>query len=64
MKAKREMIQELSEEYPARLLCRVLDVSPSSYYYRPQGQDDLLVLPFEFHRQKRKCNFQLMAIAG
>jgi len=38
------MIQELSQEYPVRLLCRVLDVSPSSYYYRPQGQDELLVL--------------------
>lgn len=38
------MIQELSQEYPVRLLCRVLDVSPSSYYYRPQGQDGLLVL--------------------
>jgi len=38
------MIQELSPTYPVRLLCEVLDVSPSSYYYQAQGQDDLQVL--------------------
>jgi len=38
------MIQELSSECPIRLLCQVMDVNPSSYYYKPQGQDDLEVL--------------------
>lgn len=38
------MIQEISAEYSVRLLCQVLDVSPSSYYYTPQVQDDLQVL--------------------
>jgi putative transposase len=41
---KRQMIQALSVAYPVRLLCQVLDVSPSSYYYTPQGRDDLTVL--------------------
>ena len=30
----------LAPEYPVRLLCRLLDCAPSSYYYRPQGRDD------------------------
>ena len=38
------MIQELSTVYPIRLLCKVLEVSPSSYYYQPQGENDLQVL--------------------
>jgi putative transposase len=38
------MIQGLAEEYPVRLLCRVLDVNPGSYYYVPQGRDDLGLL--------------------
>jgi transposase InsO family protein len=38
------MIQELSPEFPVRLLCRVLQVSPSSYYYTPCRRDDLTVL--------------------
>jgi transposase InsO family protein len=38
------MIEQLSAQYPVRLLCRVLQVSPSSYYYEPQGRDDLTVL--------------------
>jgi transposase InsO family protein len=42
--SKREMIEQLSVEYPVRLLCQVLQVSPSSYYYEPQGQDDLTLL--------------------
>jgi putative transposase len=41
---KRQMIQEMSVAYPVRLLCQVLDISPSSYYYTPQGRDDLAVL--------------------
>jgi transposase InsO family protein len=38
------MIQEMSAEYPVLLLCQMLEVSPSSYYYKPQVQDDLQVL--------------------
>jgi transposase InsO family protein len=41
---KRQMIQDLSVEFPVRLLCRLLDVCPSSYYYQPRGDDDLTVL--------------------
>lgn len=41
---KRELIQALSDTYPVRLLCDVLDVAPSSYYYVPQGRDDLALL--------------------
>ena len=38
------MIQDLTDTYPTRLLCRVLDVAPSSYYYVAQGRDDLALL--------------------
>jgi putative transposase len=38
------MIQELTDSYPTRLLCRVLDVAPSSYYYAAKGRDDLALL--------------------
>jgi len=41
---KRQIIQDLSNEHPVRLLCEVLDVAPSSYYYVPQGRDDLTLL--------------------
>lgn len=44
MKAKREVVQEISTTYPVRLLCQVLNMSPSSYYYKPQSQDDLQLL--------------------
>jgi transposase InsO family protein len=42
--SKRALIEQLSAQYPVRLLCRVLQVSPSSYYYDPQGRDDLTLL--------------------
>ena len=38
------MIRELSSAFPVRLLCRVLEVCPSAYYYRPQVGDDLALL--------------------
>jgi len=44
VKAKRKVIQELSVTYPVRWLCQVLELSPSTYYYKPQSQDDLQVL--------------------
>lgn len=30
----------VAEEYPVRLLCKLLACAPSSYYYQPQGRDD------------------------
>jgi putative transposase len=41
---KRQLIQELSDMYPVRLLCDVTGIAPSSYYYVPQGRDDLALL--------------------
>jgi putative transposase len=41
---KREMVQSLSEDYPARMLCELLELPPSTYYYAPQGRDDLKLL--------------------
>ncbi len=41
---KRQIIAALSEEYSVRLLCEVLEISPSSYYYVPKGRDDLGLL--------------------
>jgi len=38
------MVETLAAEYPVRLLCRVLGLSASSYYYEPTGSDDLSVL--------------------
>lgn len=38
------MVETLAAEYPVRLLCRVLGLSASSYYYEPTGNDDLSVL--------------------
>lgn len=41
---KRQIIESLAEEYPVRRLCRILGVSPSSYYYQPHGRDELGLL--------------------
>jgi transposase InsO family protein len=38
------MIEAMAQDYPVRLLCSVVDVNPSSYYYVPQGKDDLSLL--------------------
>jgi hypothetical protein len=38
------VIQELTADYPVRRLCQLLDVVPSSYYYRQRADDDLAVL--------------------
>ena len=32
---------ELAGTYPARMVCRVLAVTPSSHYYRPVGRDEV-----------------------
>ena len=42
--SQRAVIGELSTAFPVRLLCRVADLSPSSYYYRPRDNDDLTLL--------------------
>jgi putative transposase len=42
--SQRAVVEELSREFPVRLLCRVVKVSPSSYYYRPRSNDDLMLL--------------------
>jgi transposase InsO family protein len=44
MTVKKQMIQTLSVHFPVRLLCQVMGVSRSTYYYEPQGNDDLTVL--------------------
>lgn len=41
---KRQMVQALSSEYATRMLCDILDIAPSTYYYRPQEGDDLGLL--------------------
>ena len=38
------MITSLASAYPVRLLCAVLDIAPSSYYYQPQAGDELEML--------------------
>jgi len=42
--SKREMVQSLSDAHPARMLCELVDLAPSTYYYSPQGGDDLSLL--------------------
>jgi len=41
---KRQIVAALQETYPVALLCRVLDLGPSTYYYHPVDQDDLSLL--------------------
>lgn len=44
MTAKRQLAQDLAEEAPVRVVCRALELAPSSYYYTPRDTDDLTVL--------------------
>lgn len=41
---KRQITQNLCGEYATRMLCDILELVPSTYYYEPQGQDDLGLL--------------------
>jgi transposase InsO family protein len=41
---QRAVIQALSGEYPTRLLCMLLDLAPSTYYYELRGHHDDLSL--------------------
>jgi putative transposase len=38
------MIQDLCHEFPVRVLCQAVRLSPSTYYYQPRDNDDLSVL--------------------
>jgi putative transposase len=38
------MIQDLSTEFPVQMLCQVLSLGRSTYYYQPRDNDDLSVL--------------------
>lgn len=42
--AKRQIVRDLSSQVSVRLLCRVLGISRSTFYYRPRASDDLTVL--------------------
>ncbi len=41
---KRDLARQLTAMAPARMVCRVLESAPSSYYYTSQPTDDLIVL--------------------
>jgi transposase InsO family protein len=41
---QRQFIESLANQYPVRVLCRVLGMHPSTYYYEPHRQDDLTLL--------------------
>jgi putative transposase len=38
------MIQELWQQFPVRVLCQTVELSPSTYYYPPRDNDDLTLL--------------------
>ncbi len=40
MKERREIVQKLSDRYDVNLLCGLLDLPKSSYYYVPVVRDD------------------------
>ncbi len=44
MTCKRDLARQLTAMAPVRMVCRVLELAPSSYYYTPQPTDDLTVL--------------------
>lgn len=41
---KRQIVDALRDAFPVQLVCQVLDLAPSTYYYQPRGTDDLSVL--------------------
>jgi transposase InsO family protein len=41
---KRQVVEALRDTSPVQLLCQVLDLAPSTYYYQPRGTDDLSLL--------------------
>src|SRR5579884_3122332 len=41
LQQRRDLVAGLAADYPVRVLCQVLDVAPSSYYYQPHAAEDL-----------------------
>lgn len=41
---RRQIVDTLREEFPVQLLCQVVGLAPSTYYYQPQESDDLSLL--------------------
>jgi len=41
---KRQVVAALRDTYPVQLLCEIVELAPSTYYYHPTGQDDLSLL--------------------
>ena len=41
---QRQAVETLAGQFPVRLLCRVLDMVPNSYYYELWGNGDLALL--------------------
>ena len=58
MTCKRDLARQLTAMAPVRMVCRVLELAPSSYYYTPQPTDDLTVLSwieqYWRHTQRRR----------
>ena len=42
--AKRELVRDLADQYPVQLLCELVEMGTSSYYYEPRSRDDLALL--------------------
>lgn len=42
--SQRQLVESLASQFPVRVLCRVLELHPSSYYYKPCRRDDLTLL--------------------
>ncbi len=41
---KRQVVDALRDTYPVQVLCQVINLAPSTYYYHPSGSDDLSLL--------------------
>jgi len=37
---KRHVVATLRDEYPVQMMCEVLELAPSTYYYQPTNRDD------------------------
>jgi len=41
---KRQVVTALRDTYPVQMLCEIVELGSSTYYYQPTGQDDLSLL--------------------
>lgn len=41
---KRQVVDALRDTYPVQVLCEIVDLAPSTYYYQSTGRDDLSLL--------------------